>query len=57
MKGILLTIVTSSILAATVSISVLSELVSIGTLFVFFMVSVAVLWRKYYAPGGANTRF
>lgn len=56
-NAIILTICTSALFAFLVEISVLSELVSIGTLFVFFMVSNAVLWRKYYVPGGANSRF
>lgn len=31
-------------------LEVLAELVSIGTLFVFSMVSAGVIWRRYHDP-------
>lgn len=38
-------------LALLVDLGVLAELVSIGTLFVFFTVSAGLLWRRYTAAG------
>ncbi|KAK9811336.1 hypothetical protein WJX72_002052 [[Myrmecia] bisecta] len=50
----LLTGVTAGLLALLVDLEALAELVSIGTLFVFCMVSAGGLWRRYYAPGATR---
>lgn len=42
---------TAGTLALLVDINALAQLVSIGTLFVFYMVSAGVLQRRYYEPG------
>lgn len=44
----------AGVLALLVDLESLAELVSIGTLFVFFMLSAAVLWRRYYDPNKSN---
>eukprot|EP00884_Botryococcus_braunii_P001078 jgi/Botrbrau1/10971/Bobra.0383s0025.1 len=46
----LLTGLSSGLLALLVDLEVLAELVSIGTLFVFSMLSAGVLWRRYHNP-------
>jgi basic amino acid/polyamine antiporter, APA family len=49
--------VTSGMLGILLDISVLAELVSVGTLYVFFAVCAGVLYRRYAEPGeedGAN---
>ena len=43
-------------LALLVDINALAQLVSIGTLFVFYMVDAGVLVRRYYEPGSGNWR-
>eukprot|EP00887_Chlorella_sp_A99_P006516 scaffold3.g6516.t1 len=50
-KAQLLTGAASGLLAVAIDISVLAELVSVGTLFVFAMVCAAVVHRRYYQPG------
>lgn len=42
------------ILALLVDIKALAQLVSIGTLFVFFMVAYGVLQRRFYVPGSGD---
>lgn len=44
---------TAGIFALTVDLEALADLVSVGTLSVFFMVSLACLWRRY-VPHGEN---
>ena len=41
----------AGLLALLMDLESLTELVSIGTLFVFFAISAAVLWRRHYDPG------
>ncbi len=43
-------------LALLVDINALAQLVSIGTLFVFYMVDAGVLVRRFYEPGSGNWR-
>ena len=42
----------AGLLALLVDLESLAELVSIGTLFVFFMVSAAVLWSRHFDSQG-----
>lgn len=43
----------TGLLALLVDLEALAELVSIGTLFVFFAVAAGTVWRRCVEPGGA----
>mmetsp|Transcript_15504 Transcript_15504/g.46826 ORF Transcript_15504/g.46826 Transcript_15504/m.46826 type:complete len:678 (+) Transcript_15504:234-2267(+) len=45
---------TAGVLALLVDINALAQLVSIGTLFVFYMVDLGILVRRYYTPGSGD---
>lgn len=40
--------------ALLIDLESLAELVSIGTLIVFFVISAAVLWQRHFNPGGQS---
>ena len=46
----IITAATVGAFALLVDLDVLADMVSIGTLFVFFLVSLACLWKRYQAP-------